>query len=174
MGILEDSEKEVWLVYFNVRDLDFVDVGMSGRAMEILEYYHDKDATEGPIERLSDLLIWLAGRGFKISVCTDHKQVTKEGNRRDYKKVEKLLTRLSKGGVGVFTKDFPKGSGIMHKKGMKTQIGLVSGSANLTVGGSTYNEEDLSYFLPADLGYQDMILSLNDTLSTATRWKPKS
>lgn len=171
MESIEEKDKEIWLVYFNLRNLDFIDVGMTGRAMEVIEHCQGRATSSGPIQSLSDVLVWLANRGFRVKVCTDQQQLQERSNPRGYIRVRELLTRLANTeGIEVLTKDFP--AGIMHKKGLRTPIGIVSGSANLTYGGSTWNEEDISYFLPIDAGYEDLAQSFQDTLLPAKLWRP--
>ncbi len=161
MDLFNSESKEINLVYFNIRDLDFTDIGLSGRAMDVVEYHRGAKITT-PIESLSDVLIWLANRGFKITVCTEALQLDPEKNEH-YWRVNQLFTKLSTNpNITLTKKNYPKS--IMHKKGLQTPMGFVSESANLTYSGATKNEEDLHYFLVSDSGYSDMVRSFKDTM----------
>lgn len=167
MNLFNETQKEINLVYFNIRDLDFTDTGLSGRAMDVVEYHRGANITT-PIESLSDVLIWLANREFKVTVCTAAVQLDRNKNRH-YWRVEQLFRKLSTNpNITLIKKDFPMG--IMHKKGLQTPMGFVSGSANLTFSGATKNEEDLQYFLISDLGYADMVRSFKDTMKYGKKW----
>ena len=148
--------------------MDFTDVGLSGRVMDVIEHHRGANITT-PIESLSDVLIWLANRGFKVTICTDAMQFDPDKNY-DYWRVREMFGKLVKvSNIRLVTKDFPKGR--MHKKGLQTPLGIVSGSANLTWSGATKNEEDLEYFLASDPGYSDMAKSIGDTLRYADDWE---
>jgi hypothetical protein len=109
-------------------------------------------------EQLSDMLLWLARRGFAISLCVDRSRLTGEEG------VKAFVNRLISGGCSVVSKDF---SGLMHKKAFVTPLGLIEGSANLTRGGTGTNEEIISYAQYGSQAYNEIAVAVKDTFHGA-------
>jgi hypothetical protein len=153
LGLIPGSRKIVQAVFYDCRDISFEDVGVSNRMLDaILEQARENRLTETP-RRLSDILVWLARRQFKISLCVDQNRLQERG-------VKDFTNRLIKSDCTVFSKEL---SGLMHKKAFVTPLGAIEGSANLTQGGTETNEEIVNYAQFASQAYKEIAVAVNDT-----------
>lgn len=164
LNLLKDERKELKLVYYDCRDIDFDDVGLSARMIDAIVGEMRKTGTFNRLEKLSDILLWLLRRGFRISLCVDEKRSEEQG-------VRELLMRLSGSEsprMGVFTKAVERGH--MHKKALLTPIAVLKGSANLTKSGS-HNEEIVDHFFYGTDGYMQSKINIDDTFYGAEVWR---
>ncbi len=72
VGALPDEKKELQLLYYDARDLQLKDIGLSPRMLDSMLAVSDGE----PLEKLSDVLRWMLRRGFKITLCIDKNQAT--------------------------------------------------------------------------------------------------
>ncbi len=157
LGLLPSSRRWVQAVFFDCRDLSFEDVGVSNRMLDaIMEQAKDDQLLETP-ERLSDMLGWLAKRGFTVSMCIDKNRLREEG-------VREFVNRLVGNNCKVVSKDL---AGLMHKKAFVTPVGLIEGSANLTQGGTGSNEEIVNYAQYGSQAYSEIAVAVKDTFHGA-------
>lgn len=156
LGLLEEPRKEIVFVFYDCRDVTFDDIGISPRMMQAIEFHRRKSGLQGEIRKLSDVLIWLAERGFRVSICVDETRLQEAG-------VKEFLGSLSAGGaknISIKTKSL---KGLMHKKALITPLGIIQGSANLTYSGTGRNEEIINYAPFGIDEYQEMKLNVMDT-----------
>src|SRR3989442_14684433 len=100
-----------------------------------LEAMKKEERSPGSLARLSDILLWMTSKGFRIRLCVDESRTREEG-------VRNLLDALSSSTsptMHILVKDLQPGA--MHAKGLVTPLGVVSGSANLTYFGTSVNDE---------------------------------
>lgn len=156
LGLIPAERKKVEAVFYDARDIEFQDVGVSPRMLDaIVEYARISGArasSQVP-ERLSDMLGWLARSGFEVSLCVDKNRLNERG-------VVEFVRRLQQGGCRVVSKDL---AGLMHKKAVTSPLGAIEGSANLTYGGMGGNEEIISYAPWGTSGYMEIQTSVRDT-----------
>jgi hypothetical protein len=156
LGLIPAERKKVEAVFYDARDIEFQDVGVSPRMLDaIVEYARISGArasSQVP-ERLSDMLGWLARSGFEVSLCVDKSRLGERG-------VVEFVRRLQQGGCRVVSKDL---AGLMHKKAVTSPLGAIEGSANLTYGGMGGNEEIISYAPWGTSGYKEIQTSVRDT-----------
>ncbi len=162
LGLLDEARKDVMLVYYDLRDVSFDDVGLSARMVDAVLTEARKSGMVHGLKSLSDMLIWLLLRGFRVSVCVD-------GHRIDDEIVRKFMSRLVQLGAKAKTKKMQRG--LMHKKALVTPVGVLSGSANLTEGGTGTNEEILNHFFYGTSGYQQLKANVEDTFHGASSWR---
>lgn len=131
VNALTKEQKKVQLLYYDARDLKLKDLGLSPRMIDSMKAVMENQE----IEKLSDVLIWMAKRDFKVDICVDKRQGTQIPIRkflsrlRIYKKIN-IRQRVSE-------------DGSMHKKILISPIAALTGSANLTYSGSNLNDETL-------------------------------
>ena len=65
-----DEEKRIQLAYYDARDITFDDIGLAPQLLESLMMQARRDGISS-INRFSDVLLWLAKRGFSIQLCVD-------------------------------------------------------------------------------------------------------
>jgi hypothetical protein len=128
---LDDDKKELQLLYYDARDLKLKDLGLSPRMLDSMMAVGDGQQ----LEKLSDVIIWMAKRGFAIKLCVDKNQATNQPVRDFLERINvnnniTILQRVSE-------------TGSMHKKMLITPIAALTGSANLTYSGSSLNDETL-------------------------------
>jgi len=156
LGVLPKARRKVEAVFYDARDVEFQDVGVSPRMLDaIVEYARISGArhsSQTP-ERLSDMLAWLTNSGFEVSLCVDKDRLEEKG-------VADFVRRLQSGGCKVVSKDL---AGLMHKKAVATPLGAIEGSANLTYGGMGGNEEIISYAPAGTRAYAEIQTSIRDT-----------
>lgn len=163
LGLIDDSRKEITLVFYDCRDVTFDDIGISPRMMEAVEYHRKEAGMEGEMTHLSDILIWLAKRGFKVLMCVDERRSLEEG-------VRDFLIKMSSSGLDNIT-IMTKGLGyLMHKKALVTPLGIIQGSANLTYSGTGKNEEIINYVSYGGNGYKQLHLNISDTFHGSHKW----
>lgn len=159
LGLVPKERKKIEAVFYDARDIEFQDVGVSPRMLDaIVEYARIsgvRASSQSP-ERLSDMLTWLSRSGFEVSLCVDR-------GRLDEKGVADFVRRLQSGGCRVASNEDL--AGLMHKKAVSTPLGAIEGSANLTYGGTGTNEEIVSYAPIGTPGYEEIQTSIRDTHS---------
>jgi hypothetical protein len=156
LDLLEDARKDIFMVFYDCRDVGFDDVGISSRMMEALDYHRRKAGLVGEIRSLSDILNWLAIRGFRISLCVDETRAQEES-------VKSFLEKLASWKMRNVTIRLKGLQGSMHKKALITPIGAIHGSANLTFSGTQLSEEIISYAPCGTREYNEMKLNILDT-----------
>jgi len=164
LGLLEGSRKEIALVFYDCRDVDFDDIGLSNRMLEAIEYHRREAGLPGEIRHLSDIILWLEKEGFKISICVDE-------NRASEDDVKCFLKKLASGGTGNIDLRVKGLFGSMHKKALISPIGVIHGSANLTFSGTQLSEEIISYAPYGSREYEEMKLSILDTFHGSKSWE---
>ena len=164
LGLLEKKRKEVAFVFYDCRDVTFDDVGISHRMMEAIEYHCKKAGMMKELSRLSDMLIWLAKRGFRISFCVDE-------NRSREEDVRAFLEKLDAAGMSNISIRIKGLHGLMHKKALITPLGAIQGSANLTYSGTRLNEEIINYAPYGVREYDEMKLNILDTFHGSKKWE---
>jgi hypothetical protein len=157
LGLIPRARKVLQAVFFDCRDLSFEDVGVSNRMLDaIMEQAKENQLLETP-ERLSDMLGWLAKRGFNVSLCVDKNRLQEGG-------VREFVNRLLRSNCKVVSKEL---AGLMHKKAFVTPVGLIEGSANLTQGGTGSNEEIVNYAQYGSQAYNEIAVAVKDTFHGA-------
>ncbi|MFX0108641.1 MAG: hypothetical protein ACFE7R_10175, partial [Candidatus Hodarchaeota archaeon] len=156
LGLLDDSRKDIVLVFYDCRDVGFDDIGISSRMMEAIEYHRKKAGLVGEMRRLSDILTWLATQGFRISICIDENRADEE----DVKRFLEMMIAKRMNNIDIRTKGLP---GSMHKKALLTPLGAIHGSANLTFSGTRLSEEIISYATFGTPEYNQMKVNMLDT-----------
>jgi hypothetical protein len=162
LDLYEDSRKVIHMVFYDCRDISFDDVGISERMAESLDHYRKKTGFK-EINSLSDIIVWLAIRGFKINICLDEKQSREDG-------VKNFLDKLNisnQDSIHIYTKRL---GGSMHKKALITPYAVIQGSANLTYSGTTLNEEIINFASYGSSEYDEMNINIQDTFYGAKRW----
>jgi hypothetical protein len=162
LGYLEESRKEILLVFYDCRDVYFEDAGISHRMIEAIDYQRKQEGIRAEINSLSDILLWLAKRGFKIRLCVDEK-------KSQAKKVQEFLQILAseKANITVCVKKLP---GLMHKKALLSPMGVIQGSANLTFSGTGLNEEIVNFAPFGVPEYEQMRVNIEDTFHGSKAW----
>ena len=163
----DDNRKKIKLVYYDARDIHFDDVGLAPQLLEALRAQAKTD-NAGPLETFSDMLIWLARRGFDIQMCVDKRVRTNPRNEpvRDF--IDKLKSPRAKGRIKLFEReviDDNEWTRSMHKKTMITPIFVLKGTANMTRSGAGLNEEDVDHVMFGTPQYESMNSSCEDTIS---------
>jgi superfamily II DNA or RNA helicase len=157
VGALPPEKKELQLLYYDARDIQLKDVGLSPRMLDTMLAVGDGE----PLEKLSDVLRWMLKRDFKITLCVDKNQATN-------KPVRDFLKRLKPfAGMNILQRESESGS--MHKKMLISPIAAMTGSANLTYSGSNLNDESLSHVTANNVSpYESILASARSTLRDAT------
>jgi hypothetical protein len=133
---------------------------------ESLDYQRRLSGSSRRIERLSDLLGWLASRGYRITVCVDVNRSKEEGVRSFLEKLKRAA--IDAASLRILTKEIREGS--MHIKGMVTPVGTIDGSANLTASGMQRNEESVNHANYGTNDYERVRTRLIDALHEARDW----
>ena len=158
LGYIPPDRRVVKLVFYDARDVGFSDAGVSERMLGAITELDPSASGLREPERLSDILVWLARRGFKVSMCIDSSKMEESVPKR-------FAELLATGGCEVVEKDL-KVEGhenIMHKKILITPLSVMQGSANLTESGTKWNEEIVNYVPRAAPQYGPLATSLGDT-----------
>jgi hypothetical protein len=159
LGVVPPERKRIEAVFYDCRDIDFEDVGVSSRMLDaITEHARSAKAMLEPPQKLTDILVWLAKRGFSISLCVERERLAEEG-------VRSFANRLIQQKCVVVSKNLAR---IMHKKAILTPVGALVGSANLTVGGTKGNEEIVNYAQWGTQAYLEIQTAVDDTFQGAT------
>lgn len=168
-GMIPEDRREVTLVYYDAREVSFQDVGMAPRMLDAIREAARADGIDS-VENLSDVLIWLARRGFRVRLCVDAGVRAQEGNEA----VRSFLGTLSNARTGGNLKllerevrDPERRRRNMHKKILVTPIYALSGSANLTYSGTTSNEETLTHTNFGNPNYDSVRTACEDTIAAA-------
>jgi hypothetical protein len=158
LGMLPVERRNIQAVFYDCRDINFEDVGLSARMLDAIAEHARSigELLEAP-EKLSDILAWLAKRGFTIALCVEKTRLEEEG-------VKNFVRSLKEAGCNVVSKDL---GGIMHKKAIVTPMGAIEGSANLTLGGTRMNEEIVNYAQWGTQGYKQVQTAVRDTFQGA-------
>ena len=165
-GRLDPSNRTIDMVYYDIRDIEFEDVGLSPRMLDAVHHL-GKEVGFTRFESLSDILAWLVYRGFTLRLCVDAGQAQQDGVRTFLKQ----LTDRSRGGSGVLdimVKDIPYAS--MHKKILVTPIGGLMGSANLSESGTARSEEINAHVPRSSPNFQMLKRSCDDSFTHAQSW----
>ena len=170
-GAFSNEDKEIKLVYYDARDISFDDVGLAPQLLEALKAQARIDKA-GHLETFSDMLIWLAIRGFRIQMCVD-KRVRQNPENADVRNfINRLRTEKAQGRIELYERsvsDDNEWTASMHKKTMITPIFVLKGTANMTRSGAERNEEDVDHVMFGNPQYESMKTSSFDTISRATR-----
>ena len=166
LGKIPEERKEISLVFYDIRDISFDESGMSEKMRATLEALKKEERSAGSLARLSDILLWMASKGFRIKLCVDHGRAAEEGVRA----LLEILTASRGTGIQLLTKNLQPGA--MHAKGLLTPIGAVTGSANLTYFGTSVNDELLNYAPAATALYDNTRVAFEDILRGAVSWNP--
>ena len=134
VGAIKSEDKKIKLLYYDIRDISFNDLGMSPRMLDSMSAVSEV----GELERLSDVLNWMLNRGFEVEICIDRQQASKEG-------VMSFLTSLHSSELLTIKSMPPENPGSMHKKDLITPIAFMTGSANLSVSGTSLSQETISH-----------------------------
>ena len=165
-GSIPEDRKEIDLVYYDARDVSFEDVGIAPRMLEAsTEAARDEGLTG--MESLSDVLVWLTRRGFRIRLCVDAGVIAADGNApvRDF--LRSLRSARTDGNLKILARRVIDSDGRprnMHKKILATPIYALNGSANLTYSGTTGNEEIESHARFGNPNYNRVRTNCEDTL----------
>jgi len=158
LGLLPPERRNIQAVFYDCRDINFEDVGLSARMLDAIAEHARNigELLEAP-ERLSDILVWLAKRGFTIALCVEKTRLEEEG-------VKDFVQRLKRAKCHVVSKNL---GGLMHKKAIVTPMGAIEGSANLTLGGTRMNEEIVNYAQWGTQAYKQVQTAVRDTFQGA-------
>ncbi len=149
------------MVFYDIRDIGFEDAGISERMRDTIEAARRDDGEGRPLQLLSDMLAWLARKGFHVRICVDRRHAQEQG-------VGAFLAALNPENdagrdIRVLEKDLgPVGS--LHAKGLLTPIGVVDGSANLTRSALASNEELINFSAYGTPGYDELRVGMADIL----------
>jgi hypothetical protein len=165
LNLIPAERRWVELVYYDCRDINFDDVGLSPRMLAAVSEGAVRGGPSGRMERLSDILSWLLDRGFRVSVCVDQGQAAEAG-------VREFLTRLESTGsskLEIRTKHLESAS--MHAKGFVTPVAVLEGSANLTQSGAGRNEEIITHHLFGPGDYTQLSTLIHDYCFASQPWQ---
>ena len=159
VGALPEEKKEIQLLYYDARDLQLKDIGLSPRMLDSMSAVSGGE----PLEKLSDVLRWMLRRGFKITLCIDKNQAT-DLPVRDF------LHRIADfSGMTILQRTSEKGS--MHKKILISPIAVMTGSANLTFSGSNLNDESINHTTSNNKSqYESVLANARTTLKDAEKF----
>ncbi len=165
-GELGDSERRIDLVYFDIRDIEFDDTGLTPRMLDSIVSL-GKPHGFSRFDNLSDVLAWMAHRGFEIRVCVDSERA-REGGVKDF--LDKLREQTSEadGSVEILCKSVDYGS--MHLKLLLTPIWGMLGSANMTPTGLGLSDELQQHVLATDPNYAQLVQRCEDIMHGATEY----
>ena len=158
LGLLPRERRKIEAVFYDARDIEFQDVGVSPRMLDAIIEYARVSGTRSSLqqpERLSDMLEWLSKSGFEVKFCLDKGRLRQSG-------VASFVKRLQSAGCHVVSKDLADPARKIHPKAMATPLGVIEGSANLTLGGMGANEEIVSYAPYGTQAYTDLQTSIRD------------
>jgi len=170
-GAFSPEDKKIKLVYYDARDITFDDVGLAPQLLEALRAQAKIDQV-GHLETFSDMLIWLAIRGFNIQMCVDKRVREREENADVRNFINRLRTEKAQGRIELFERsvaDDAEWTASMHKKTMITPIFVLKGTANMTRSGAGRNEEDVDHVMVGNPQYESMKSSCVDTIYRARR-----
>lgn len=164
-----DEEKRIQLAYYDARDITFDDIGLAPQLLESLMMQARKDGISS-INRFSDVLLWLAKRGFSIQLCVDRRVRLKPQNQpvRDF--LSKLQEKDASGNIQLSernVRDNQDWQRSMHKKTVITPCFVLGGTANMTRSGSL-NEEDVVHIMHGTAQFDSMRSSVADTLAQSS------
>jgi len=168
-GMIPDERKELSLVFYDARDVSFDDVGIAPRMLDGLREVAVADGVAG-MERLSDILIWLAKRGFKVRLCIDAGVRANVANQPVRNLLRVLASARTDGNMELYereVRDPEQRRRNMHKKILVTPIYALIGSSNLTESGTRANEEIGNHVMFGDPDYDGVRTSCEDTFAMA-------
>ncbi len=155
VGFLVPEDKIIDLVFYTATQVPVNKTGLSTSLLETIDYFRKKRGFHEPLENLSDVLNWLAESEFKVRLC-----ISRETKDNPY--TEELLRGLDmNSNLEVFVTEHVR----MHKKTLVTPLGAVTGSSNLTKGGTDWNVETVHYTKPETSAYQATRITANDTIT---------
>lgn len=161
LELLSREQKVLELVFYDCRDVDFTDVGLSPRMLESVVSLARKSGISTGFDRLSDLLSWLARREFEIKLCVDSTQAREAGVAAFLE----TLARSCKGRIRIVQKTNP--GGYMHKKVLISPIAILKGSANLSGAGTRQSEELIDHFFVGTGAYASALKNARDSFEGA-------
>src|SRR5436190_22254642 len=111
---LAQARKEIVMIFYDVREVFFDDVGISERMRDTIESVRRDEGDVHRLVSLTDMLLWLAKKGFRIRICVDRRH---SGDPAVSGFLDGLQAKPDwPGAVEVLTKDLgPVGS--LHVKG---------------------------------------------------------
>lgn len=168
-GAIEENNKMIKLVYYDARDVTFDDIGLAPQLLEALRTQAKIDGA-GVLNTLSDMLTWLAIRGFEIQVCIDKRVYNKRQNTAVRNFVTLLKNSRGRENITVLAReviDEEEYKRSMHKKTLISPLFVLKGTANMTLSGAGKNEEDVDHAMVGTAQYQSIKSSCNDTISQA-------
>ncbi|MCI4320215.1 MAG: DEAD/DEAH box helicase [Thermoplasmata archaeon] len=163
LDLVPPERKEIRLVYYDCRDFDFDDLGLTPRMTESVRAASKRAGQLSELEMLSDILAWLAKQGFELHLCVD-------GGQAVELPVAEFLQSLRRSAgpkLHVVTKHV---EGSMHKKLLLTPLAVLSGSANLTRSGTGRNEETISHSFFGTAEYRALRQSVLDSFRQGEPW----
>ena len=154
-----DHDKKIKLLYFDIRDISFQDVGLSPRMLDSMAAVSDG----ANLEKLSDVLRWMLKRGFEVELCIDRMRASEA-------RVLDFLTAIGEWDNLSIRAMPPEFGGNMHKKILISPIAAMSGSANLTHYGTEFSQESISHTMRYnDTQYKSLQASSRTTFSQAPK-----
>mgnify|MGYP000307699080 CR=1 FL=1 len=125
----------------------------------------------GSLNKFSDILIWLAKRGFNIHLCVDKRVRNRRENKAVRKFIDKLRRSQTEGRIKLTERNVIDGDGwqrSMHKKTTITPIAVLKGTANMTPSGTGLNEEDVDHIMFGRVQYESTVETTNDVISMSS------
>ena len=166
-GKLDDAERRIDLVFYDIRDIEFEDSGLTSRMLDALVSL-GKEHGFDRFETLSDVLAWMAHRGFEIRVCVDAERAREQGVRTFLNRL-KQRSESAEGSVTILCKSVDHGS--MHMKVLLTPIWGLLGSANMTPTGTALSEEIQQHVLATDPNFTQLEQRCRDLMFGATVYR---
>jgi hypothetical protein len=171
-GAFEDDEenKKITLLYYHICDFSFEDIGLAPQLLQALREQAKID-NMGSLNKFSDILIWLAKRGFNIHLCVDKRVRNRRGNKAVRKFIDKLKRSQTEGRIKLTERNVIDGDGwqrSMHKKTTITPIAVLKGTANMTPSGTGLNEEDVDHIMFGRVQYESTVETTNDVISMSS------
>jgi len=155
VGFLAPKDKSIDLVFYTATQVPVNKTGLSSSLLQTIDYFRKEHGFHEPLENLSDVLNWLAESGFKIRLC-----ISEETKDNPY--TENLLQNLDlNANLELYVAKHVR----MHKKTLVTPLGAVTGSSNLTKGGTEWNVETVHYTKPKTSAYDATRITANDTIT---------
>ena len=169
LGKIPEDRKNITLVYYDARDIEFDDIGIAPQLLESLREAAREDGIPS-MGSLSNIIIWLARRGFNLRLCVDAGVRLNPDNQpvRDF--LETLGNSETEGNILLYereVRDETSSYRSMHKKILLTPIYALMGSANMTHSGTSGNEEIQAHVMVGDDNYSEVRIACEDTLSSA-------
>ncbi len=166
-GELEDTERRIDLVFFDIRDIEFDDTGLTPRMLDSIVSL-GKPYGFSRFDHLSDVLSWMAHRGFEIRLCVDSDRAREDGVKAFLNKLTEQTTN-AEGSVNIFCKSVDHGS--MHVKLLLTPVWGMLGSANMSPTALGLSDELQQHVLATDPNYTQLVQRCEDIMFGATEYR---